>query len=230
MAQINPVSNMFSHASRSLVLVLFLAFCSCVQASTFGAILKYAAVGAGAAVVVKGVRAAAAETGGKHDASRPLGVVAGRVVGVADGDTLTLLLGGSRQVQVRLASIDAPEEGHGQKRPGQPFSSNSKRSLSSMVFGRDVTANCHDADRYGRQVCTIMVGEENVNLEQVRRGMAWANTAKPEYVRDSAVLVAQQVARKERRGLWQDANPVQPWNWRHACWDGKSGAMCASGQ
>lgn len=35
--------------------------------------------------------------------------LAGRVVGVADGDTLTVLVSGNRQVKIRLAGIDAPK-------------------------------------------------------------------------------------------------------------------------
>jgi len=135
----------------------------------------------------------------------------GRVVAVLDGDTVTILDQSKAQHRVRLAQIDAPEIGHGKNKPGQPFGNASKQSLSELVFGKDVRAECPESDRYGRLVCTIWVGSMDANLEQVKRGMAWVYR---KYAKDPAYFRAEEEARAARRGLWADPNPVPPWEWR----------------
>lgn len=151
------------------------------------------------------------------------GNLAGRVVHVDDGDTVVLLVNGSEQMKVRLASIDAPESSHTNKqtgRIGQPFNANSTRYLSQMVKGRDVEAKCPDKDRYGRIVCEIFVDGRSANAAMVSSGMAWANTAaNGRYLRDRSLLDAQEKAKQARLGLWADENPIPPWEWRHECWE-----------
>lgn len=91
----------------------------------------------------------------------------GRVVGVADGDTVTILTPERRQVKIRLGQIDAPEK-------AQPFGQRSKQSLSDLIFDREVRVQVETTDRYGRTVGRIFQDNLDVNLEQVKRGMAWA--------------------------------------------------------
>lgn len=134
----------------------------------------------------------------------------GRVVGIADGDTLTLLDRNNTQHKIRLGQIDAPEVGHGRNKPPQAFGERSKQSLSDLVFGRQVAARCRDRS-YERLVCQVFVGPLNVNLEQVQRGMAWAE---PRYVMDLAYYRAQNQATAGHVGLWRDNNPTPPWLWR----------------
>lgn len=134
----------------------------------------------------------------------------GRVVAIADGDTITVLDASKRQHRIRLNGIDAPET-------AQPFSAVSKSHLSDMVFGRDVMVVGSKVDRYGRLVGTVIVGTTNANLEQLRAGLAW-------YYRDYAPDVspenrplyeaAEAEARVARRGLWRDPSPVAPWAYR----------------
>lgn len=139
-------------------------------------------------------------------------MLSGRVVGVHDGDTVTLLDGRNQQHRIRLAKIDAPEIGHGSKRPGQPFGERSRQSLADLVAGKQVTADCSTKDRYGRSVCTIMAGWVDVNLEQVNRGMAWAYR---KYTSDPGYIAAEASARAAGRGLWSDKKaPAPPWEWR----------------
>lgn len=143
----------------------------------------------------------------------PLGAqsLAGRVVGVADGDTITVLDATKTQHRVRLNGIDAPET-------GQPFSTVSKQHLSDLVFGQAVTVVGSKRDRYGRLVGTVIVGTTNANLEQLRAGFAWYYR---EYASDVApenrpiYEAAEANARAGRVGLWRDPAPVAPWAHRN---------------
>jgi endonuclease YncB( thermonuclease family) len=92
--------------------------------------------------------------------------ITGRVVGVSDGDTITLLDQNKQQHKIRLSGIDAPEK-------AQPFGQKSKSNLSALVFDQQVTAECGKADRYQRLLCKIMINGVDANLEQVKAGMAW---------------------------------------------------------
>lgn len=130
----------------------------------------------------------------------------GEVVGIADGDTLTLLTPERRQVRVRLAEIDAPE-GH------QPWGSRARQALSAMVFRKPVVVLVQDTDRYGRTVGTVRVGRLDANAEMVRQGHAWVYR---QYLRDRSLLTVEEEARQARRGLWSLPEPerVPPWAWR----------------
>lgn len=138
--------------------------------------------------------------------------LSGRVVAVLDGDTVTVLDQGHTQHRIRLSQIDAPEIGHGKSNPGQPFGQRSKQSLSELVYGRDVRAECETRDKYGRQVCTVWMGAIDANLEQVRRGMAWVYR---KYARDPSYYQAEEEAKGAKRGLWIDPGAMPPWEWRH---------------
>lgn len=134
----------------------------------------------------------------------------GKVVGIADGDTLTVLDARHQRHAIRLNGIDAPES-------GQAFGQVAKRSLSNLVFGQDVVVTWTKIDRYGRRVGTVVRGETNANLEQLRGGFAWyyreyASDVAPE---DRPVYeAAEQAARAAKRGLWADARQVPPWEFR----------------
>lgn len=134
----------------------------------------------------------------------------GRVVAVADGDTITVLDAGKRQHKIRLNGIDAPES-------GQAFGQVAKQGLSALVFGQDVRVVWSKVDRYGRLVGTVTRGTLNANLEQLRAGLAWYYR---EYERDVApehrplYAAAETDARGAKRGLWRDANPTPPWVYR----------------
>lgn len=138
--------------------------------------------------------------------------IQGKVVAVLDGDTVTLLDWNRQQHRIRLAQIDAPEVGHGRNQPGQPFGQASRRSLSELTFGREVLADCQTQDKYGRQVCTLWAGRNDLNLEQVRRGMAWVFR---KYATDPAYYQAEQEAKTNQRGLWSQPGAIPPWEWRH---------------
>ena len=140
---------------------------------------------------------------GVHDA-RAQSEITGRVVGVHDGDSITVLAAGNEQLKVRLEGIDAPEL-------KQPFSQQSKQALSGLVFGKMVNLLVTGTDRYKRTLAVVMVDGVKVNREMVRRGLAWRYD---KYSKDAALQAAQNEAKAARRGLWADATPVPPWEWR----------------
>lgn len=127
-----------------------------------------------------------------------------RVVGVADGDTLTCLTADNTQVRVRLAQIDAPEK-------SQPWGERSKQHLSDAVFRHTVRLSVETTDKYGRTVATVWRDSRDINIEQVQSGMAWVYT---QYAHDPAYTAAERTARAARAGLWADANSVPPWEFR----------------
>ena len=136
----------------------------------------------------------------------------GRVVGIADGDTITLLDSANGQHKIRLAGIDAPEK-------AQPFGNVSRQHLARLVFNRGAVAECPKRDRYGRQVCLVRVDGVDVALAQIEAGLAWwyRKYAKEQSAQDRATYAAvEQDAQESRRGLWRDKDPVPPWEWRRA--------------
>lgn len=137
-------------------------------------------------------------------------VLTGFVVGVADGDTVTVLDSENRQHKVRLAGIDAPES-------RQAFGSASKQSLVALVFRRSVAVHWVKTDRFGRIIGKIILGQEDVCLEQVRRGMAWHYkrfSAEQLPADANAYVQAELAAKASHVGLWRDPNPVPPWEFR----------------
>lgn len=138
--------------------------------------------------------------------------ITGRVVSVADGDTLTVLDADSWQHRIRLAEIDAPEIGHGRNKPGQPYGQNSREALASLCLQQPASVEVIDTDRYKRTVGRVVCDGKDANLIQVQTGMAWAYQR---YNRRPAITQAENLARTARRGLWADASQTPPWQWRH---------------
>lgn len=137
--------------------------------------------------------------------------IQGLVVGVADGDTVTILDASNTQLKIRLMGIDAPEK-------KQPFGNKSKEALSALVFNKPVSVEYSKRDRYGRTVGKILVNGVDANLAQVKAGLAWHyKQYEREQSLDDRIAYSQseERARKEHLGLWVDPDPTAPWNWRH---------------
>ena len=130
--------------------------------------------------------------------------ISGKVVGVHDGDSITLLTAEKREVKVRLEGIDAPEL-------KQPFGNASKQSLSELVFGKNVRVQVTGMDRYKRTLGHVFIGEVWVNLAQVERGLAWHYK---KYSKDETLSESEVRARGELLGLWREGTAVPPWEWR----------------
>lgn len=129
------------------------------------------------------------------------------VVGVTDGDTLKARCGVSgafEQVKVRLAEIDAPER-------RQPFGHQSRQSLTELCLDVDAVVRPISKDRYGRTVARVECKGTDASAHQVRTGLAWAYT---KYLTDPEIRRWETAAREAHIGLWSDANPLPPWEWR----------------
>lgn len=149
--------------------------------------------------------------------------IRGRVVGVADGDTLTVLSSAKVETRIRLAEIDAPES-------GQPFGDRAKRLLSDLCFGVEARVDVTTVDRYGRSVGFVHCRDSDANAELVRNGLAWVYVR---YARPaSPYFDLEKAARSERKGVWSESGPVPPWDWRRGVRgpDEGSGLDATSGQ
>ncbi len=134
-----------------------------------------------------------------------LEIIQGKVVAITDGDTVTILMNNT-QYKIRLAEIDTPER-------GQPYGAKSKEILSGLIFGKEVTANVQDKDRYGRYVARIYMENVDISREMVRQGAAWVYR---QYLRDDSLLEVETEAKTANRGLWSlpEAQNMAPWEWR----------------
>lgn len=136
---------------------------------------------------------------------RPTQPWSGRCVGVADGDTISILFEGVA-VRVRLNGVDSPEK-------RQAFGSVAKQFTSNAVFGKTVTVSPTDTDRYGRTVADVRLPDgRSLNEQLVAAGLAWWYR---QYAPgDRRLQALENSARKARRGLWADPNPLPPWQFR----------------
>ena len=136
----------------------------------------------------------------------------GHVVGVADGDTITVLDKHKVQHKVRLMGIDAPEK-------SQPFGKVSRQHLAARVFSKAVTIEYAKLDRYRREIGKVLVSGVDANLEQVEAGLAWhyKKYAREQTAKDRAAYsLAEERARSLKVGLWRDDEPIAPWDFRRS--------------
>ena len=138
------------------------------------------------------------------------GTITGTVVRITDGDTLVVLDANKVQYKIRLTGIDAPEK-------KQAYGKKSKENLSDLVAGKYVVVEYDKLDRYKRVLGKILLSGKDMNLEQVSSGLAWhykkyqgeqSQADKIEYSE------AEVDARDAKRGLWQDPDPIPPWEFR----------------
>jgi endonuclease YncB( thermonuclease family) len=134
----------------------------------------------------------------------------GRVVEVTDGDDITVRAARNAQRHIRLQGIDAPEY-------DQPFGDVSRENLARLVSGKTVKVLWNKRDSYDRIVGTVLVDGRDINLEQIKAGLAWhykyyAGEQSPDERQRYAQ--AEHAARARKLGLWQEANPTPPWEHR----------------
>jgi endonuclease YncB( thermonuclease family) len=132
----------------------------------------------------------------------------GRVIRVADGDTLTLFSRERDMEKIRLYGVDAPES-------GQPWGAEAGSFVSALVMLQEVEIEVRDRDRYNRLVAELRLPDgRSLNEELLRNGHAWVYRDYCPDLRCLAWLALEGEARLNRRGLWADENPVAPWVWR----------------
>lgn len=128
----------------------------------------------------------------------------GRVIGITDGDTISVLVDG-KPLKVRLDGIDAPEM-------GQPLGKDAKARLSDLCFGKDCKLIVAGTDRYGRTLVKVGVGSDYANRDMLTHGMAWHFVR---YNRDPVLAQAQLDAMRAKRGVWGHDSSIPPWDWRN---------------
>jgi len=137
-------------------------------------------------------------------------VIEGKVIAVHDGDTITLLDQNNKKFHIRLQGIDAPEL-------KQEFGRVSQQNLARMVLGKQVTIVWTKVDKYRRTVGTIMLNSQDINIEQVKAGMAWhfKKYEEEQEPQDRLIYAAAELqARAGKLGLWKEPNPMVPGEWR----------------
>lgn len=131
-----------------------------------------------------------------------------KVIGIADGDTMTLLdeddNGKKSTLKVRLAEIDAPEK-------SQDFGQVAKVKLSTLCFGKQVKLVSYEMDRYGRYIGYVSIDGIDVNKEMVKSGLAWQYK---KYSKDISFGELEAQARERKLNIWSNPNPVAPWEFR----------------
>jgi micrococcal nuclease len=129
----------------------------------------------------------------------------GKVVGITDGDTITVMLNG-RGTTIRLNAIDCPEK-------RQAFGNRAKQAASELAFGQGVTVQTFGLDKYGRTIGDVTLPDgKSLNRELVRAGLCWWYR---KYAPNDCELEKLEVeAPSEKRGLWAEPSPVPPWAFR----------------
>lgn len=143
-------------------------------------------------------------------ASLNAGTLEGKVVGVADGDTITVLEANNTQHKIRLQGIDAPEK-------AQAFGQKSKQSLHQLIHNKQVSVEFQKKDKYGRIVGKVLHEGTDVCLEQIKLGMAWhyKQYASEQSKEDRETYAQAELrAQSQKIGLWKDTNAIPPWNFR----------------
>jgi len=137
-------------------------------------------------------------------------ILQGKVVKVADGDTITILDVNKTQHKIRLQGIDAPEK-------TQAFGEKSKQSLYDMVHGKTVQVSFTKNNKYGRIVGKVFLDTQDICHQQIKSGLAWHyikyQDEQPEEDR-SAYSTSELTAKNQQLGLWSEPQPMPPWDYR----------------
>lgn len=129
-----------------------------------------------------------------------------KVIGVKDGDTIVVLLKDKTQQTLRLAEVDCPES-------GQAFGKNAKQFTSDAVFGKEISFEETDQDKWGRTIAKVYY-DDNLYLsaEIIKAGYGWWYNW---YSDDESLDELESQARQNKLGLWQDQNAIAPWEYRN---------------
>ena len=138
-----------------------------------------------------------------------------RVVRVTDGATIKAAID-HMEINVRLVGIDAPETSKKKNEPGQPYSKEATKYLTSLVLKKTITIKEYGTDRYKRILGVVFINGTNVNLEMIKAGFAQVYQGEhPRYFNVKIYQDAQAEAKKDNRGMWvQGDKYISPKEWR----------------
>lgn len=127
-----------------------------------------------------------------------------KVVGITDGDSITVLTKENKQIKIRLEGIDCPEK-------KQDFGLQAKQTISALCFNKEVRIVSTGKDRYGRTLAFIYAGDVCLNKELLRQGLAWHYK---KYNKDQDLASIEEKAKAQKVGLWSQPSPTPPWSFR----------------
>ncbi len=130
-----------------------------------------------------------------------------KVVGIKDGDTVVVLDSLNNQTTLRLAEVDCPEK-------SQPFGTKAKQFTSDQIYLKTIKYVVTDTDRYGRSIAMLYYDTDNkyLSAEIIKAGMGWHYK---KYSKSVELAKLEDIARKNKIGLWIDTNPIYPSDWRN---------------
>ncbi|ENA1802747.1 thermonuclease family protein [Flavobacterium psychrophilum] len=130
----------------------------------------------------------------------------GKVVGIKDGDTVVVLDSLNNQTTLRLAEVDCPEK-------SQPFGTKAKQFTSDQIYLKTIKYVVTDVDRYGRSIAMIYYDNNKyLSAEIIKAGMGWHYKR---YSTSKELALIEDNAKKNKKGLWVDVNPIEPSEWRN---------------
>ncbi|MDD5228084.1 MAG: thermonuclease family protein [Methylococcales bacterium] len=141
--------------------------------------------------------------------AKSIKVITGKVIRVIDGDTIVIQTYAGKE-KIRFAQIDAPETSHFGSR-SQPYGKEAGQYLRKLVMNQSARVEVETIDQYGRNVGTVYVDGNNVNIALVKNGFAWVYR---QYDHDSTLIDLEKAARSKRIGLWSLDNPIYPPDFR----------------
>ncbi len=129
----------------------------------------------------------------------------GKIIGIKDGDTVVIIDANNIQTTLRLAEVDCPEK-------AQAFGTKAKQFTSDAVYLKQVKYEVTDTDRYGRSIAKIYYDDNKyLSAEIIKNGFGWQYK---QYSTSKLLAKLEQEARQNKRGLWVDANPIYPSDFR----------------
>jgi endonuclease YncB( thermonuclease family) len=138
-------------------------------------------------------------------------VLIGKVIGITDGDTITVIDSDKTEHKIRLMGIDAPEK-------KQDFGNESKKALSNYIYQKEVTVEYKKQDRYKRKVGKVILDKQDICLQMINDGLAWhyKDYEKEQSKKDRDLYrQAELKAREAKIGLWQNNKVIEPSAFRH---------------
>ena len=129
-----------------------------------------------------------------------------KVIGIKDGDTVVVLDSLNHQTTLRLAEVDCPEK-------NQPFGTKAKQFTSDQIYRKEIKYVVTDIDRYGRSIAMIYYDDNKyLSAEIIKTGMGWHYKR---YSTSKELALIEDNAKKNKKGLWVDINPIEPSEWRN---------------